>query len=50
MNEENLKKWVEATPYAMGQAITIDQSLADKMKMSPEQIVKACKIGECAPK
>ena len=30
--------------------ITIQQSLADKMKLTPQQIQKACKIGECAPK
>ena len=25
----------------------IAQALADKMKLSPEQITKACKLGEC---
>ena len=30
--------------------ISIAQALADKMKLSPQQIQKACKIGECAPK
>lgn len=50
IHEENLQKWLEETPYAMGRAITIDQSLADKMKMSPAQILNACKIGECAPR
>ncbi len=47
---ENLKKWVEANPFETGRMISIDQALSDKMKLSPEQIKKACKIGECAPK
>lgn len=47
---ENLRAWVEQTPAAIGRQITIDQSLADKLRMSPQQIAKACKIGECAPK
>jgi thiol-disulfide isomerase/thioredoxin len=50
VNEDNLKKWVEQNPTATGKAITIAQALADKMKLSPQQIQKACKIGECAPK
>ena len=47
---ENLKKWVEQNPYETGRLIPISQALANKMKLSPEQIKKACKIGECAPK
>jgi len=47
---ENLKKWVGQNPLAIGEMISIDQALADKMKLSPEQIAKACKVGECAPK
>ncbi|MCE5276480.1 MAG: organomercurial lyase [Planctomycetaceae bacterium] len=47
---ENLKKWLERHPYETGEMITIQQSLADKMKLSPQQIQKACKIGQCAPK
>jgi hypothetical protein len=47
---ENLRKWLEAHPFETGEMITIQQSLADKMKLSPQQIQKACKIGECAPK
>ena len=47
---ENLKKWAEQHPAETGKMIPIDQALADKMKLSPEQIKKACKIGECAPK
>jgi len=47
---ENLKKWVEQNPYETGRMISISQALANKMKLSPEQIQKACKIGECVPK
>jgi thioredoxin 1 len=47
---ENLSKWLEAHPLETGEMITIQQSLADKLKLSPQQIQKACKIGECAPK
>ncbi len=50
VNTENLKKWVEKNPYETGRLIGIHQALADKMKLSPEQIQKACKIGECVPK
>jgi len=50
VNEDNLKKWVEQNPTATGKAISIAQALADKMKLTPQQIQKACKIGECAPK
>ena len=46
----NLKKWVEQNPYETGRLISISQALANKMKLSPEQIKKACKIGECSPK
>jgi hypothetical protein len=47
---DNLKKWVEQNPCETGRLISISQALADKMKLSPDQIQKACKIGECAPK
>ena len=50
VNEENLRKWAEANPFEMGKRITIQKVLADKMKLTPQQIMKACKIGECAPK
>lgn len=50
VNAENLKKWVEANPLETGGQITIAKALADKMKLTPQQIQKACKIGECAPK
>lgn len=49
-NPDNLKKWVEQNPYETGRLISISQALADKMKLSSEQIQKACKIGECSPK
>ena len=50
VNEENLRKWVEQHPIETGEAITIEQSLQDKLKMSPAQIQNACKVGQCAPK
>jgi hypothetical protein len=46
----NLRKWVEQNPHETGRQISIAQALADKMKLSPEQIQNACKIGECSPK
>jgi hypothetical protein len=50
VNEENLRKWVQQRPFETGEAITIEQSLRDKMVLSPAQIQKACKVGECSPK
>jgi len=50
VNVENLKKWVVANPLETGEQITIARALADKMNLTPQQIGKACKIGECAPK
>ena len=50
VNEDNLKKWVEAHPTATGRMIPIEQALVEKMKLTPQQISKACKIGECTPK
>jgi thioredoxin 1 len=50
VNADNLKKWVDKNPYETGRLISIHQALAAKMKLSPEQISKACKIGECVPK
>jgi len=47
---ENLKKWTDENPTETGKMISIAQALADKMKLTPQQIQKACKIGECAPK
>ncbi len=46
-NAANLQKWVDARPAMTGRQITIAQALADKMKLSTEQIAKACKLGEC---
>lgn len=47
VNQDNLKKWLDARPAMTGRQITIAQALADKMKLTPEQIAKACKLGEC---
>ncbi len=47
---QNLEKWVEQNPLETGRQISISQALADKMKLTPQQIQKACKIGECVPK
>jgi len=47
LNTENLQKWLDERPAMTGRQITIAQALADKMKLSPEQIAKACKLGEC---
>ena len=47
---EHLKKWLDRHPLETGKLISIQQALANKMKLSPEQIQKACKIGECCPK
>jgi thioredoxin 1 len=47
VSEANLQKWLEARPAMTGRQITIAQALADKMKLSTEQIAKACKLGEC---
>jgi thioredoxin 1 len=47
VNEANLQKWLEARPAMTGRQISIGQALADKLKLSPEQIAKACKLGEC---
>jgi len=50
VSAENLKKWVEQNPFETGKLISIQEALANKMKLSAEQIQKACKIGECSPK
>jgi thioredoxin 1 len=47
---ENLLAWVESHPTATGRQVSLEQALAEKMKLTPEQISKACKIGECTPK
>jgi len=48
--EQDLRTWVGQHPLETGRMITIQQALADKMRLTPQQITKACKIGECAPK
>ncbi|MFC1766410.1 organomercurial lyase [Planctomycetota bacterium] len=50
INQDNLQQWLKNHPYETGKQITISKALADKMKLSQQQIQKACKIGECAPK
>jgi hypothetical protein len=47
VSEANLQKWLEARPAMTGRQITVAQALADKMKLSTDQIAKACKLGEC---
>lgn len=44
---DHLKQWLDARPAMTGRQITIAQALADKMKLTPDQIAKACKLGEC---
>ena len=44
---DNLRKWIEEHPSETGRMITIHQALAAKMKLTPQQIKKACKVGEC---
>jgi hypothetical protein len=46
-NEANLKAWLDKHPTATGRMVTMGQALASKMKMTPEQIAGACKLGEC---
>ena len=46
---ENLQKWLDGHPLETGKIISIQQALDDKMKLTPQQIGKACKIGECKP-
>jgi len=47
---DHLQAWLKEHPAEVGKLISIDQALADKMALTPVQIGKACKIGECAPK
>jgi thiol-disulfide isomerase/thioredoxin len=47
VSEANLQKWLDARPAMTGRQITIAQALADKIKLTPQQIAKACKLGEC---
>ena len=46
-NEANLQKWLDARPAMTGRQITIAKALADKMKLTQQQISNACKLGEC---
>jgi hypothetical protein len=45
----NLWKWLQVHPLETGKQITSQQALADNMKLTPTQISKASKVGECAP-
>ncbi len=47
VNVDKLRKWIEEHPSETGRMITIRKALAGKMKLTPQQIKKACKIGEC---
>lgn len=50
VSEANLRTWVDAHPTATGRVVSIEQAMTEKMKLTPQQISKACKIGECTPK
>ena len=47
VKEANLQEWIDARPAMTGRQISVAQALADKMKLTPDQIAKACKLGEC---
>jgi len=47
VSQATLRQWLAARPAMTGRQISIAQALADKMKLTPEQIAKACKLGEC---
>ena len=47
VNQASLQKWLDARPAMTGRQISIAQALGDKMKLSSEQIAKACKLGAC---
>ncbi len=47
---DHLKTWLDQHPFETGKLISIEQALTNKMRLTPAQIQKACKIGECAPK
>ncbi len=49
-HRENLEQWLAANPMETGTQISFEKALEDKMQLSPEQIQKACKLGECTPK
>ncbi len=46
---DNLKKWVEQNPSETGRLISINQALADKMKLSPEQITEGLQDRRVCP-
>jgi len=46
-SEANLKTWLDKHPAATGRMVTMGEALASKMKLTPEQIAGACKLGEC---
>jgi thioredoxin 1 len=46
-NPDNLKRWLDGHPESTGKMATIGELLADKMKLNPQQIKNACKIGDC---
>jgi len=50
VSADNLQEWVAANPLEIGEMMSIAKALADTMALSPAQISKACKIGECAPR
>jgi thioredoxin 1 len=47
VSQLTLKQWLDMRPTMTGREISIAQALADKMKLTPEQIANACKLGEC---
>lgn len=47
---EHLQAWLAAHPAEIGEQISFQQSLDDKLKLNAEQVQKACKIGECKPR
>jgi len=47
-SEKNFKEWLKKNPSAVGRMISIDQVLADKMKLTPKQMAGACKVGSCS--
>ena len=49
-SEAHLKTWVDQHPFETGREISIQRALDDKLALNAQQILKACKIGECAPK
>jgi len=47
VNEAKLRRWLVARTAMSGRQIAIEQALADPMKRTPGQIIRACKLGEC---